>query len=592
MCGINIIITSSQQPVEEPLRAMQKVTQHRGPDSSQTFLHKIESWQLAVGVNRLQVVDRDSRSNQPMVSTCGNYVLAYNGEVYNYQDLKNQLITKGHKFTTMSDTEVVLTWLMEHGANGISDFKGMFALAFINLREREVAIARDRHGIKPLYVCQATDKIVISSSAKAIETSGLVKLELNNNAINDYLSYRHVIGNATFYQQVKPQEPGIITTFNSSLSAESINIKSPPAEKEKDLKSILVDTVSLLYDAQTPPGLMLSGGVDSTLLLAVLQNELGVQGLNTYTLDIGIDRKWAKQAAVQYGSNHHEIPVSPEALHSIDDFLNYTDQPVADHGAFATWLVAREATKNSNILLSGAGADELFGGYNRHRAYYYYLKHQQQALFVAKLVRGAGIKGLLPLGLKQLLTSVDINPIITFQNFLQNHGIIKTKQSGELWDKPKSLMLNLQKALDFDRRNYMVGDVLAITDNSTMQHGVEARVPFLYDDVVSNAGTISAEEKMKHAGKGPLKDILKGYNGQKYNQRAKQGFGLPVGNWLLNKNSNWLWEFLLKDSPLFEIVPKSEVYQLLRLHQAGKKDYSMQLWSILVLEKWLSRFYR
>ncbi|RLD25198.1 MAG: asparagine synthase (glutamine-hydrolyzing) [Bacteroidetes bacterium] len=591
MCGINIIITT-QESVKKSLLAMQETTKSRGPDSSGLLVHTSVNWQIAIGVNRLQVVDRNEKSNQPMVSPCGNYVLAYNGEVYNYQDLKNQLIIIGYTFTTNSDTEVVLTWIMEHGAKGIADFKGMFALAFINLREREVAIARDRHGIKPLYVYQSTEKIVISSSARAIETSGLVKLELNNNAINDYLSYRHVIGNATFYQEIKRQEPGAVTTFNSSLSAVNVDIKSPPAEKERGLKSILVDTLAMLYDAPTPAGLMLSGGVDSTLLLAVLNKELGVQGLNTYTLDIGVDRKWAKQAAVQYGSNHHEIPVSPEVLHYIDDFLNKTDQPIADHGAFATWLVAREATKNSNILLSGAGADELFGGYNRHRAYYYYLKHQQQALFVAKFVRGAGINGLFPLGLKQLLTGIDENPRITYQNFLQNHGIKKNDNSGELWDKPKSLMENLQKALDFDRSNYLVGDVLAITDNSTMQHGVEARVPFLYDDVVSHAGTISIEEKMKHSGKGQLKEILKGFNGQNYTQRAKQGFGLPMGNWLRDKNSNWLWEFLLKDSPLFEIVPKSEVYQLLRLHQASKHDYSMQLWSILVLEKWLSRFYR
>ena len=592
MCGINIIINTTNQPVNQALQEMQVSTQYRGPDASQTFEHGTEDWQIVVGVNRLQVVDRDEKSHQPMVSDCGNYVLAYNGEVYNYQDLKNQLIARGYEFKTHSDTEVVLYWLQEHGDKGLPDLKGMFALAFVDLSEGKVVVARDKHGIKPLFYYQASDMVIISSSSKAIEASGLVNLSLNNAALNDYLSYRCVMGNSTFYNEVNSHEPGVVTVYDSRLAAESDKMKSTPYQEDRDLRTSLVDTVSLLFDAPTSPGLMLSGGVDSTLLLAILQKELGVNGVNTFTLNTGVDSKWARKAAIQYGGNHHEISATSDVLQSMDSFLSHTDQPIADHGAFATWLVAREATQSSNILLTGAGADELFGGYNRHRAYYYYLKYYRQNLFVAEFVKRTGINWLFPNEAKQLLGGVEKNPAATYQNFLQNHGIIKYAHFEELWDNPKSLKENLQEALNFDRKNYLVNDVLSITDNSTMQHGVESRVPFLFDDIENQADNISLVEKMKSKGKGPLKDILKGYGGLKYTLRAKEGFGLPLAAWLREKKSNWLWEFLLHDSPLFEILPKSEIYQFLRLHQEGKRDYSMQLWSILVLEKWLSSFYK
>ena len=592
MCGINIIISTTNQPVKDSLQAMQNVTQHRGPDAAGLFVHTNDYWQIGIGVNRLQVIDEDGASNQPMISACGNYVLAYNGEVYNYQDLKNQLITKGYEFKTQSDTEVVLLWLQENGAEGLSSFKGMFALVFVDLAERKVIVARDRQGIKPLFYYKTDYKLIITSSINALEACGLAHLTINNNAINDYLSYRHVMGNHTFYEEIQSCEPGIVSVFNETLTRENYVIKAQSIKEDRSLKNVLVDTVSLHFEAPTAPGLMLSGGVDSTLLLAILNKELGINGVNTYTLGYGEDSKWAKKAADQYDSQHQEIPVSIDSLQRIDEFLNYTDQPIADHGAFATWVVAEAAAKNSNVLLSGAGADELFAGYNRHRAFNYYLNNHHQTLFFQGVVNKLGLIGLLPKTAKQLFKGLDADPLTTYHNFLQSHGINNRANTDILWETPKSLADNLEEALKFDLAHYLVADVLAITDNATMQHSVEARIPYLYDDVIGYAGTISSQKKIKNKGKGPLKKILAEYDGLKYSKRAKHGFGLPLADWLQDKRSFWLWEFLLKDSPIFEYVPKLNVYQLLRLHQQGKQDNSMQLWSILVLEKWLKHFYK
>jgi asparagine synthase (glutamine-hydrolysing) len=592
MCGINLIINTSHKPVSESLQSMQKATQYRGPDASGVFEHADEGWQIGLGANRLQVVDKDSKSNQPLISPCSNYILAYNGEVYNHQHLKNILIGHGYQFSTRSDTEVVLYWLQEFGVTGLESFKGMFALVFINLKENEVTIARDRHGIKPLFYCQAGDQLIVSSSIIGLEAAGAAKLSLNQSAVVDYLAYRHVLGNTTFYQEVQAQEPGQATVYDKMLSAKKIKIKPPAPFTGSSLATILGETVSLFYDAKNPPGLLLSGGVDSTLLLAVLSEDLGVSGVNTYTLAIGDDSKWAQQAARQYQSRHHEIKISVNILERIDEFLQFTDQPVADHGALATWLVAEEAAKNGNVLLSGAGADELFGGYNRHRAYYYYLNHKQRVLAAKTSISKIGLQTLFPNGVKQFLYGVNEDEILTYHNFLLSYAVKEKPEIEGFWRKEISINYNMVKAMEFDRKNYLVADVLAITDNATMQHGIETRVPYLYDDIVGLANTISINDKMTQRGKGPLKKCLAGYGGMAYNRRKKQGFGLPMSEWLQDKNSFWLWEFLLKDSPIFEFVSKTMIYNMLGLHRQGKIDYSMQLWSILVLERWLRKIYQ
>jgi len=397
------------------------------------------------------------------------------------------------------------------------------------------------------------------------------------------------MGSKTFYHEVESHHPGHVVVFDDQLLKTTSIIDSQPADRDADLKQSMIDATSLVFDAPTSPGLLLSGGVDSTLLLAILRNELGLRGVNTYTLATGEDQKWAKRAANQYESHHHEIPVSITDLQRVDEFLQNTDQPIADSGAFATWLVSSTATKDSKVLLSGAGADELFGGYNRHRAYNYYLNYRQRALLIKQLISKGGLTRIIPKAARQFLQGVAKDPVVTYNNFLRNYGVIKRKAETGLWDKPEQLSDNLSKALVFDQQNYLVADVLAVTDNATMQNSVETRVPYLYDDVVSLTENMSLAEKVANKGKGPLKEMLNGYGGLKYSQRQKHGFGLPLDNWLRKKETNWLWEFLIYDAPIFAYIPKTEIYQLLRLHQSGKKNYSMQLWSILVLQKWLSR---
>lgn len=571
---------------------MQQATKFRGPDASATIESRFGKHNLAIGVNRLHVIDNLDASNQPMVSVDDKYLLAFNGEVYNYQDLKNRLITKGYHFRSNSDTEVVLCWLQEFGSSGIADFKGMFALVFIDFIKNKIIVARDKQGIKPMFYHHSEGLLVISSTILAIEACGLVNLTVNESSVKAYLAYRHVGPGKSFYQEVLPIKPGGLYLFDQELSLEHAVVVLRLPENTANLKSTLIDTISLLSHAQSSPGLLLSGGVDSTLILAIIRYELGTSGLETYTLNCGEDAAWAKKAALQFDSHHHEIEVNLTSLHQLDDFLLQTDQPIADSGAFATYLIAHEASKNGNVLFSGAGADELFGGYNRHRAYYYYLRNRKKVLLANKFSKLFGTRRVLPDSVAQLLAGVNSDPQQTYRNYLTNYAVRKTDDIEPLWQETDDLINNMEQALAHDRSNYLVDDVLAITDNATMQQGIEARVPYLYDDLVDYSSTISIIEKMKNQGKGPLKQLLVAYGGIKYTKRPKQGFGLPLSDWFCDKRTFWLWDFLQEDNPIFQYLPKQNISRLVEQHQQKKVNNSIQLWSILVLENWLSKFYK
>jgi asparagine synthase (glutamine-hydrolysing) len=587
MCGINLIVSKKPIP-QNALTAMQQSSHYRGPDNSGNFFYEKDDWFLAIGANRLMVIDRDPSSNQPVLSDCGNFVLAYNGEVYNYQDLKNRLINKGVTFKTHSDTEVVLYWLKEFGVEGVAQLKGMYAFVFVDLKNSRILASRDRQGIKPLYYFSNNNTFVCSSSIRAIEDSKVTKLTINDSAISEYLDFRHVLGQKTFLKEVSACEPGVVLEINQELDYRRQSHSKEKNTSQEDLRNSMIESITLQYNLSDAPGLMLSGGVDSTLILAMLNRELSVVGAPTYTLNTGQDAEWAIKAAKLYQAEHQPIDLPLESPTLVQDFLTLTDQPIADHGAFATWLLAREVKKNHRVLISGAGADELFGGYNRHRAYYYYLNHPNLLQRTKTLVNFLRLDKLLPNNYKKLFNAVSDNLSLTFENFLKIYPLINSVHKIQLrssYENPDKCFVD---ALKFDQANYLVNDVLAISDNAGMQQGVEIRAPFLYDSVEGAAKRFTSAELMAKKGKGPLKDLLSSYGGGAFVRRSKMGFGLPMGELMRGKAWRELWEFLERDNPIYAYVPKMTIENLWSSHLEQKADNNMQLWSILVLENWLA----
>jgi len=588
MCGINLIVTGNHQDYSQHLERMMEATAFRGPDASDSLHKPWAQGSLYLGANRLRIVDDNSDADQPLISSCGRYALAYNGEVYNYHDLKTELIELGQQFRTHSDTEVVLYWLKHHGADGLMTLKGMFSLVFVDFNDQTILVARDPFGIKPLYYYHNSNTLLVSSSLPAILASDLGQKELNRQAIQEYLDYRYIMGSKTVISHIQSVEPGNYLTYKQGQLEKSQIPQVQETNQGNKLNSALIDAVTLTTSTNRSPALLLSGGVDSTLLLAIMRQELGIQRIPTFTLPTSDDASWARKAAKLFDAEHIEVALDIEDLPGAMQLLDHMDQPIADHGLLATGLIAKRLAINHNVLLSGAGADELFGGYNRHMALNSYRRHRKAWLiykqFAGKInYWGHGSR------LKYFLKSIDVRSRETFDNFLKIHGLRNFSQLIDKTPLTTNPEIDLQEALAFDFNNYLVNDVLRITDIATLAHGVEARVPYLYNDVVASAQKIPASEKIRRKGKAPLKAMLSAYGGQQFAQRSKIGFGLPMADWLRSSRTDYLWEFLVADDPVYEFVRKKTIKNLLAEHRSGKHDWNMQLWSILVLSKWLKR---
>ncbi len=582
MCGINLIATTRPQDLQAPMATMQAAVRHRGPDAAATWQGRVGNLQVTLGAARLRITDPTPRADQPMVSACGRYVLAFNGQVYNHQDLRNELLPQGRQFRTASDTETVLYWLQEKGLTGLSSLKGMYALVFIDLQENKITLARDRQGIKPLFYSKTGNSLLVSSHLLAILQSGLGAYSLRQQAVDEYLAYRHVWGSYTLVSGIEQVPPGKALVFDQTLREQEKLVPEPDGPP-LPLKEALVNALALVFAGPHKPALLLSGGVDSTLILAMLNRELGYREVEAFTLAASPDETWAAKAARQYGAHYHPIQAGIESLQQIDDFIAGLDQPVGDHGALATWLLARQIATTGKTVLSGAGADELFGGYNRHRAFAFYLRYQK-LLLAARHIPLIG--RMLPARYRTVWAALDRDPARTYHHFLQHYAIRQQAQPPFNWPAGSDY---LQEALSLDYRHYLVNDVLAITDNATMQHSLEARVPYLYDDVVAAAGRLPAAEKLNRETKEPLKALLKEYGGMAFTRRPKTGFGLPLAGWLRQADSRWLQEDMLHDKRITEFFPHEKLRQMWRQHRQGKKDHSMAIWTILVLQKWLQQ---
>jgi len=599
MCGIYAIIDSTGRADPSNLASMLVNSRYRGPDAKGTSEHWVGPARILLGVNRLRIRDVTSRADQPFISTCGQYLLLYNGEIYNEGELRSKLSSHGQQFNSGSDTEVVLYWLIKKGQAGLADLQGMFAFIFIDLTRNKLIVARDRSGIKPLFYHHRNGLNIFASQPDDIIASGLVEKKINDQAVKDYLRLKYACPPATFYSGVMELAPGNILSLNlTDQQVETTTIKLEQATSSSSLNEALSLAVGAMINPDKKAGIMLSGGIDSSLLLAVGHEEFGMKGIQTYTLlsdqddskfsEANLSRKIAKR----YEAEHHELIVGPPVLERLEEYAIGLDQPVADGGGFTTWLLCEFASSNVNTLLSGAGADEYFAGYNRHWAYYVFLKWMRnpQLQFLLKSL------GMLPSIrrfrlVNKYLSSLDPDPYKAFNNFLKldirpNNLAIKT------YDKfINSIDEWFSWALKHDQINYLVSDVLAITDRASMRHSVEVRLPYLFDPVLDYAKDICSIDMIRQGRKHLLKEALLHFGGNDIIHAPKRGFGLPLSNWLRLKKSKYLWNFMNSNALIFNFVEKTIVKQLLDLHCNKRIDRSQEILAILILQFWLDKHF-
>ncbi len=592
MCGISLLIDNSSQAAAK-IRQMMEANRHRGPDHSD--LAKVSDG-LWIAGNRLKILDLSEASNQPFWSEDKKCVLVWNGALYNYQDLRNQLLDLGYHFKTNSDSEVFLFWLKAHGLSRIAELKGMFAFVFANLDQQELIIARDPSGEKPLYYHQEGEQWIFSSEARGVLAGLDQKASVDPTQFLPYYYSRHSFPDASFHQGVKQLLPGkgLVLNFEGKKIREfewkhRIDQKEPCSQQAFESK--LKDAVLKNFHTERHVGIILSGGADSSLLYELWLEETG-QPMPTFTaaFDPAYQRKYADPVFARKLTQRHE-GLHQEVLINFDNlrahweaYIRSLDQPIGDSASLLTWMVAREAKKSVQVLISGAGADELLGGYQRHQAFKFYLENRDLLLKVKPFLSWLS----LPRQATKFLEGLRIDQKHTFLNFASLASIPEQEipQFFKWYADGAHEYLN---ALNFDRNYYLVNDILKIHDNACMAHGIEGRAPYMDFDLISWISNFTEAEALSICGKQPIKTALRERGLKKIANRKKLGFGLPLQEWLNDHHDfkNWIFpEIKAMHAQWGHYFPKP-MEELCKFPERASKDQFLLIWNMFILASWL-----
>lgn len=573
MCGIAGIVNWNNDEGEASIKNMCDAIAHRGPDDA-GYLKLPE---IKLGHRRLSIIDLSKSASQPMVEATGRYHIVFNGEIYNYQEIKSQLITKGYKFLNNSDTEVVLNSYIEWGKDCLKFFNGMFALAIWDTRERKLFMARDRFGKKPFYYCQLPDKtFLFSSEIPALLTHPKVSRKINQEALNCYLAIGYVLAPMSIYEGINKLPAATYAFLGDSgnnlmmstywdyaeyLSKEKITNEEQIKEA---IREKLINAVRYRLISDVPVGAFLSGGVDSSSVVAAVR-KLRSNELSTFS--IGFDQESyseineAREMANIFNTHHIDEVLSVAnskdlILEGIDAF----DEPFADNSLIPMCKVSELASKYVKVVLSGDGADELFAGYITYKADSYYQKMKRIPAPLRRmahtLVKNKNVNEKQKIGiqykLRQFLQGARADyPVAHYSWRLMFTPELREKIMGsqhrELirdtdpihqfrkhFDKVKHLHW-LDQALYVDAMTWLTDDILVKVDRSTMRYGIEARAPYLDVNLVEYAATIHPELKLnKRVTKYILKEALTEWLPHSTLYRKKSGFNAPVGAWIGN----------------------------------------------------------
>jgi asparagine synthase (glutamine-hydrolysing) len=643
MCGITGFLTSSEAELELKIAVGRMTDQlaHRGPDDSGIWVDPAGG--IALGHRRLSIVDLSRDGHQPMHSESGRYVVVFNGEVYNFADLRYELKTIGHRFRGLSDTEVMLAAIEQWGVeDALPRFNGMFAFAMWDRGKRQLHLVRDRLGEKPLYYGWMGKSFLFGSELKALVTHPDFNGEVDRNALALYLRYSCIPAPYSIYRGVYKLPPAGRLTLTLSdqgstprvisyWSAEEANrrgIQNPFAgsseEATAQLDDLLRDAVKMRMVADVPLGAFLSGGVDSSTIVALMQAQ-SARPVRTFCIgfhdDAYNEARHAAAVARHLGTDHTELYVSPEDIAPVIPRLPAIyDEPFSDSSQIPTFLVSALARQHVTVSLSGDGGDELFGGYKRYLAWgkvwnrlkwlprpvrqaaswsLNRLSPQQWNHLAACLGRGASVNGLNFVGdkvhrLGRILSAED--------SFCRYQAIQSVWESPEMAlqgaAEPVTLLRDRCRGTDFsdfrrhmmflDAVTYLPDDILAKVDRASMAVSLEARVPFLDHRVVEFAARMPLSMNIRAGvGKWILRGVLYKYVPKDLIERPKRGFALPIGDWLRGPLRDWgeelLNEYRLRSEAYFH---PGIVRKLWEDHLSGQRDLSPHIWGLLMFQAW------
>ena len=612
MCGICGIVDFSQQPRIETVEAMNLSLAHRGPDAG--AICSFDS--CVLGHRRLSILDLSEAANQPMLSIDGKVALVFNGEIYNFLELREDLERRGHRFRTSSDTEVILELFLERQAASPADLNGMFSFAIWDDDRKKLTLVRDRVGKKPLYYCHRNGRLTFSSELYSLVQDDLVPRDLWNQALMEFLLYDFIPAPHTIFRGVQKLLPGHIATFDASGLSIDRYWKLPDPEESMDygdskkrLEELLQDSVTRRLISDVPLGSFLSGGIDSTLVTSLMSRN-STRKVRTFSISFPgtshDESRWSSLAADSIGTDHKEHPVNYEIGNIFSRIVRHFGEPFGDSSAIPTWYLSEHTRRSVTVALSGDGGDELFAGYER------YLARRFQTIY-----------DLIPRGIRNRIIEPFVESLPATTDYYGTSFSKKLKlfvaASRRIRDYPSAVIprtfsvedVRLLTGIEYepdldpvleiarqwagldpvsqmsftDIQTYMSEDILTKVDRMSMAHALEVRSPLLDYRVVELACRMPVGFKIgMRTTKKILRDVAGPYVPASILQRSKYGFQVPLGLWFKTDLKQWAEERLLgRNHDLFR---QDQIEKIWHAHQSGRADNAHKIWLLLIFGEW------
>jgi asparagine synthase (glutamine-hydrolysing) len=624
MCGIAGVFGNDADKIPGGLlpviARMCEVIEHRGPDDAGYFIGR----GVAIGMRRLSIIDL-AGGRQPLANEDASVRVVFNGEIYNYKELRRDLVSRGHRFSTGSDTEVIVHLYEEEGERCVEKLRGMFAFAVYDRNRQSVLLARDRLGIKPLNYAVLGDTLIFGSEIKSILQHPDITREPNLAALSDFLTFGYIPDPETAFRGIRKLGAGQTLTFTGGSSVvrqywspEPRPISGPrkiedgagsQAQSAERLLEQLKDSVGSHLVSDVPVGAFLSGGIDSSAVVALMS---GILDRPVKTFSIGFDEasydelEYARMSARRFNTDHHEFVLTPDLCTIVEEITWHFDEPFADYSSIPTYLVSKLARDHVKVILSGDGSDELFAGYDRYQA-----DRKRRAFDFVPALAGRQMLRRISRGLpngafgKRFLYNISLRGAeryidsVSYFNRMDRRQLLSPEMISESAGcDPEGYFLSiytgagagshLDRLLYLDTKTYLAGDILTKVDRMTMANSIEARVPFLDHKLVEAALELPASFKLRRSiSKYVLKDALRGLLPEAVIDRPKQGFDVPMGRWLKGGLREMLSDVLMDARTRQRGYFNEEtVNGLVSEHLRGRRDHSRRLWELLTLELW------
>jgi asparagine synthase (glutamine-hydrolysing) len=642
MCGISgaCWTDAKLEVTSDQLRKMTDAIRHRGPDDAGQWISNLSSTGVALGHRRLSIIDLDS-GHQPLGNEDGSIQIVFNGEIYNYVELREELLQRGHTFQTHTDTEVIVHLYEELGPECVKRFRGMFAFALWDQKLQRLLLARDRLGKKPLVYRHDPGRLIFASELKALLTLQGIPRELNPIAVDQYLTYQYVPHPHSILKGFHKLPPASYALYERD-QLQVVRYWTPPfdvkyVEEAADpelrhsyswdlkkwqtkLRDALTEAVRIRLRSNVPLGAFLSGGVDSTLIAGLMQ-QVSTTPVHTFSIGFPVEkfdeRKYARMAADHLKTKHHEFLVDPQALTMLPDLVWHYDEPFGDSSAIPTMYLSRMTRQEVTVALSGDGGDELFAGYERYSAVRLAQNYDRLPAFLRQAI-SSPLWQKIPASvspkskrrrLKRFLKALSLSPERRYLSWIE---IFDCERRCELYSSEMSAQLDGNDSADVlleayavsqhrdfvtrttaaDVMSYLPCDILTKVDIASMSTGLECRSPLLDHHVVELAARMPMEHKIKgNVSKWILKETFPDLIPEPIRNRPKMGFGVPLDSWFRNELQPLLNDVLTSKRCLERGYFKPHAIQtMIEQHQQKQMDHSSRLWALLMLELWMQKF--